>query len=122
MLRAAQNPDALLAEIRVILQGGRPNVPKDPALVSQALTDLRLAGTTRPTGKAIRAFVQGAKVEQEPKPAREPRTYGNGRATPPPAPTPKSHEPYRDPYADRRPGGLTVSLQDLIKKPGVVPS
>jgi len=59
LCRSAQHPDALLAEVRMILDGGRPGVPSDPAAVSLALHDMLLAGG-RVTGAGLRAFVARA--------------------------------------------------------------
>ncbi len=64
ILRRHPMPAALLAELGMILDGARPQVPSDPASVSLALADLRTDGGPV-TGKRLRIFVQGAKREAE---------------------------------------------------------
>ena len=61
LCRASHNPTALAAEVRMILDGGRPGVPTDPAAVSLALHDLTLSGG-KVTGASLRAFVQRAAI------------------------------------------------------------
>lgn len=60
LLRGAQSPTGLLAEVRMILSGGRALTPAPtPEDVSLALQDLALAGE-RVTGARLRGFVQAA--------------------------------------------------------------
>lgn len=60
LLRGSQNPTALLAEVRMILAGGRGLSPAPtPEDVSLALQDLALAGGAV-TGAKLRGFVQAA--------------------------------------------------------------
>lgn len=74
LLRVARSPAALAAEIRMILAGGRPGVPRDPAAVAQALQDLAIVGQPV-TGVMLRTFVQRAARDRATRPD-EPRSRG----------------------------------------------
>jgi hypothetical protein len=59
-MRAAQSPDGLLAEVRMILAGERALNPKPtPDDVSLALQDLAMAGE-KVTGARLRSFCEAA--------------------------------------------------------------
>lgn len=58
LLRASQNPAALLAEVRALTQGMRG--PFTAAHVSAALHDLTVAGIPRPTAAQLRGFTRRA--------------------------------------------------------------
>lgn len=58
LLRASQNPTALLAEVRAIATGMRG--PFTPSHVSAALHDLTVAGISRPTAAQLRGFTRRA--------------------------------------------------------------
>lgn len=63
ILRAHPAPAAFEAEVAAVLEGMRPNVPTDPEVVSQALSDLLVAGGQM-SARSFRAFVQGAARER----------------------------------------------------------
>lgn len=60
--RGHPQPGHLEAEVAAILDGMRPNVSTDPVVVSQALSDLCVAGGPV-SARALRAFVQSAAKE-----------------------------------------------------------
>lgn len=65
LLRASHNPRALVGELEMIAGGVQiPGVTWQH--IGAALRDLSLAGQTRVTGKALRAFVKGAMREDAP--------------------------------------------------------
>jgi len=63
ILRAHPAPAAFEAEVAAVLGGMRPNVSTDPEVVSQALSDLLVAGGQM-SARSLRAFVQGAAKER----------------------------------------------------------